>query len=372
MKILEDKNRIFGLDLVRALAIIFVLVAHIISYFIIPFAQNKFTAGVLGRVFSYPLGFFGVEIFFVLSGYLIGSILIKKVIQSRSIKELFNFYIRRWFRTLPLYFLVVFLLLFDPYTNYNFSWKNLVFLQNFDLKAIEYNFVSWSLSVEEWFYLLIPLLFLLIFIFYKRQKESKVFLFSCVSIVFVSILARILLVNYFNPDFNYGIRRSIFLRLDSLTIGVFFAGIKFYYQNIFNYLKEKQKQLFVFSMIGMFLSFLYLILHGQSDLNVSFFARVLFFPVVSIFCGLLIISLENINKPKYFANKITSISLISYGLYLIHSSIFVIFFNIFKVENFYFSILVSIFFFVFTFVVSYLLYKFYEFPFMRLRVRIKF
>lgn len=371
MKILEDKNRIFGLDLLRCLAILFVLVAHSIASFVIPFSQNKFTAGVLGRVFSYPLGFFGVEIFFVLSGYLIGSIIIKKVIQTRSIKELFNFYIRRWFRTLPLYFLITFFLLFDPYVNYHFSWTNLVFLQNFS-SALEFNPVSWSLSVEEWFYLLIPFLFTVSFVSFKKIKESRLFLFLCIFVVACSIIARMIVVSNINPTFNSGIRLSIFLRLDSLTIGVLFAGIKYYYRAIYDYFLTNRSKVFLIAFFGVFLSFLFLIFTGQLYLNESFFARVFFLPMVSIFFGLLLLCVENITTPKYFAKQVTFISLISYGIYLIHDSLFVIANNVIHISTFFESIVVMTLSILITFVVSFLLYRYFEIPIMNLRDRIRF
>src|SRR6185503_5952862 len=96
---INEKKRIFGLDLLRSIAIILVLVTHTVS-FLDP--QNHY--------YEIPVytGYLGVEFFFVLSGFLIGTILLKihyqdTIINFKSIKL---FWIRRWFRTLPNYYLM--------------------------------------------------------------------------------------------------------------------------------------------------------------------------------------------------------------------------------------------------------------------------
>ena len=83
-------KRNFGLDLCRAIAIIMVIISHIRGYF-----SRYFYVDFLGIN-----GFFAVELFFVLSGFLIGKIIIKDLVVSEN-KDLKKFYLRRWFRTLP-------------------------------------------------------------------------------------------------------------------------------------------------------------------------------------------------------------------------------------------------------------------------------
>ena len=83
--------RVFGLDLLRALAITGVVGAHASSLVIphLPWWFNIISHG----------GFYGVELFFVLSGFLIGRILVGTGEQVREMASLATFYIRRWFRT---------------------------------------------------------------------------------------------------------------------------------------------------------------------------------------------------------------------------------------------------------------------------------
>ena len=92
----DYQGRVFGLDLMRALAIIFVVMSH---GSMLEKANTDFPWIRLVN---------GVELFFVLSGFLIGGILIKNFQKTNSfgIKEIYNFWIRRWFRTLPNYYLV--------------------------------------------------------------------------------------------------------------------------------------------------------------------------------------------------------------------------------------------------------------------------
>lgn len=78
------KNRNFGLDVIRASAIILVLIAHIRYFFVHSYSDdNAFIVS----------GFLGVELFFVLSGFLIGQIVLKDFEYKISLKKIKNFYI---------------------------------------------------------------------------------------------------------------------------------------------------------------------------------------------------------------------------------------------------------------------------------------
>lgn len=365
----DTKNkRIFGLDLVRAIAIVCVLLAHFIGVFLVPIFKDRFVAGVFGKVFSYPLGVFGVEIFFVLSGYLIGRIIIKKIVEENSLKNLFNFYTRRWLRTLPLYFLVIALLLFAPYAN-DFYWQNLLFIQNFNPNALDFNPVSWSLSIEEYFYLIVPFIVFLVFYFYKGNK-AKAFMWTCVCIVVLSIVARVWYINNFTPNFDYGIRKQIFLRLDSLTIGVLFAGMRYYYRAIYDRLIQNRKLVLAVSLVALFLIECYLSFNTHNHFNNSFFARVMLFPLISLCCGFFMISLENIKIKNTYSKYITTISLTSYALYLVHLQIFLIFANFFTPSHIVTSAMFGFLAIVLTFGFSFALYRYYELPIMKFRDKI--
>jgi len=89
---------VYGLDVFRAVAILIVLYAH-----------GKLLSGdAFSFIPDFPL-VDGVELFFVLSGFLIGTILISTIEKEQrfDVKSLFNFWKRRWFRTLPTYYFIL-------------------------------------------------------------------------------------------------------------------------------------------------------------------------------------------------------------------------------------------------------------------------
>src|SRR4051812_29833906 len=115
--ILDNNKRIYGLDILRTFAILSVIYEHgyrLLNPSIISWNQYDFFV------------FDGVSIFFVLSGYLIGQILIKLFQRDVSRKDIYNFWIRRWCRTLPAYFLVLSILGAWFYCIKAISIKNLI------------------------------------------------------------------------------------------------------------------------------------------------------------------------------------------------------------------------------------------------------
>lgn len=132
---ITNSQRNFGLDLLRAIAVLLVVFSHY-------FASTPLRVG----------GVIGVEMFFVLSGYLIGSILYRFTLLSDiRVNDLYTFWVRRWVRTLPnyLFFLLVFTALAYPWYELDVSeWlKYLFFLQNLAEPLNGFYGLSWSLSI---------------------------------------------------------------------------------------------------------------------------------------------------------------------------------------------------------------------------------
>lgn len=169
-KIDIPENRNFGLDLLRFFAIIFVLINHG-SY------QLPKTLKNINQYFYLD----GVLLFFVLSGFLIGSIFIKMCEKKDLKSNIFNFWIRRWMRTIPAYFFVLLIVTFLHFIilkelDLFETIKHFLFIQNFK-EFSPYLFPeAWSLSIEEWFYLLLPifsLCFATDFIILKKVVSSR-------------------------------------------------------------------------------------------------------------------------------------------------------------------------------------------------------
>lgn len=302
------KKRNLGLDIVRSLAILLVLVEHSHIYFL----------------FGNQPGVWGVEIFFVLSGYLIGQIVIRTFSDGISYPKIKEFWIRRWFRTLPMYYLV--LLVLDLFLDKEggFHWQYYLFIQNFT-DSFSFFPVSWSLTIEEWFYLLLPLLLLLA----VPGKPSKKRMTMLLGAVVLSVTAmRFFYVWQVDPTFDLGVRKFIPLRLDALMIGVLLAQIKLNHAQLHKSLAKFP--VFLFSLVGMAAIAIFFYQHSldRAALDESFLGRVLIFPAMSICFALAFPFLEmnpGINGLKDrnpLRVVITQISLMTYTLYLIHYEIF--------------------------------------------------
>ena len=270
-------------------------------------------------------GYLGVDIFFVISGYLISKILIIEQINNKDI-SIKNFYQRRIRRIIPALLTMIVissclgLLFLSPTELIEFSRSSLSsisFISNyfFYLSDVQYDAIdsfskpllhTWSLSVEEQFYIIFP--FLIIFAF-KHLKKDPLFLF--LPLFFVSLIVSEIGSHNFS-DLNF---YSIHSRFWELLTGFFIA-----YFEIF----KKKKQIFLFNSsvtptIGLIVLLLSLIFFNDNNPHPSFITII---PVIGI--SLIIIN----NNKVSIANAILSskifvfTGLISYSLYLWHFPLF--------------------------------------------------
>ena len=215
----QDRERQPGLDLLRALAIIVVVIYHAgIMGFPIP-----------GRVRRW--GWIGVDLFFVLSGYLIGGQLLAPLARKQPV-NLKRFFARRALRIMPAYFVVLAIYIFLPawreYPEMYPWWKFLFSVQNIGLHGGTAFSHAWSLAVEDQFYLTLP--FILIFVNRWRWTPWTI---PC-TIFLGGILLRTFLA-YSHPaevsgvafrDFQAWIYYPTWTRLDPLVFGVAVAAIE--------------------------------------------------------------------------------------------------------------------------------------------------
>lgn len=311
MPIIETKptthQRKFGLDLLRALAILFVLYAHSLKYTLALISHSTFNQTKLD----------GVTIFFVLSGFLIGQIIIKTYEKTDKFTfgVLSNFWQRRWLRTLPIYFLI--LMINYVLIGYNMDVNilpYLTFTQNLFSPHPVFFEIAWSLSVEEWFYLLIPFVLFIISFFSKNKKFNL--LLIIISVVLICLALRGYELTKYdvidNKQLNPIFRKIVIFRLDSIIFGVLAAYCKYYHRAFWN----KSKYLFLFlGFACIFLLKLYPLIRHNIYFYYLFGSNLL--ALATMF---LLPFLDDMKAgSSWFHKLITHISLISYALYLTHT-----------------------------------------------------
>lgn len=213
-----------ALDGLRGLAIILVLVYH-------NFATLNFS----------HFGWLGVDLFFVLSGFLITSIILQDVGKEHWLR---NFYVKRALRIFPLYFLALLLLLFllpllltgnNEFAYYQQrKWWLISFLQNwvfiFDppqSTGVLNHF--WSLAVEEQFYLLWPFAILAI-------RKVPWLLATILSVLFFTVMIRIVVWNQQLSSFPY-YSFYTFTRIDGICIGCAVALVRHWQPGLLSRMK---------------------------------------------------------------------------------------------------------------------------------------
>ncbi|WP_370029999.1 acyltransferase family protein [Flavobacterium sp. 28YEA47A] len=369
---LHNPQRIFGLDLMRAVAILMVLSSHCL--WIYP-ESNSFIAQLL-KLF----GFLGVEIFFVLSGFLIGRILLQSYLKEDfSFSHARNFLKRRWFRTFPNYFLILLInILIAAIIGYKIEslWKYFFFIQNFNKAMPAFFPESWSLSVEEWAYIVLPLFLVLAGLFIKPKNKSKFFAILLVFLAVFSLWAKFSCykntLNINMDVWNTSLKAVVIYRLDAIFYGVLAS---WFYCRRHNFWKKNKS---VFLVMGI-LCFLFITFGigkiGFTPEGQNRFLYIAYLPIVSISISFFLPFLSGWKSEKSkLKNPIVFISLISYSIYLLHYSVILQLMKYFIPIEDYPMLQKHVFTFAYlllTIILSYGLYIGYEKPMMDLREKSK-
>jgi len=329
-----DHRKFYGLDLLRGIAGYGVAITHYLY-----FVQKSIN-------FEY-YSFLFVEIFFVLSGFVLSNQLIKIYKEKKNIK---TFYVRRWFRTIPLY-LVALIFYTAISNNFNFDFfKFLFFVQKAIPNFVEsdYFMVAWSLSIEEFFYIIFPIYLI---IFNKTQPYK-------LAIYFIIILSLVKIINHenFSSDF---LRTGTFLRLDSIAFGFL---LSFYFTRLVNFNKII---IFLTSiLIIIFINYKNIFFNNSGIFTVYF---IFLSQILSMFLVLIFSNIEFLIRGKIFKNICNTLATQTYSVYLFHLIImhFLIISNNFLINN----LVVYI---VILFIVSSVIFKYFEKPILLLRPNYKY
>jgi peptidoglycan/LPS O-acetylase OafA/YrhL len=297
-----------GLDLLRALAIIVVVIYH----------AALFGFKLPGRIDRF--GWIGVDLFFVLSGYLIGGQLLTPLARGNKI-NLGRFFARRVLRIMPAYFVVLAVYFLLPswreYPDMSQPlWKFLLSIQNVALHGGTAFSHAWSLAVEDQFYLALPFLLLLL-----CGRPRAAVIVPCL-LVAGGIGLRAFLAAQ-NPSVDGGVSFRAFqawiyyptwTRLDPLVFGVVLAAIEKFRPQWWNRLANHAIWLWL-PGLGLIVFALYL---GETDyLTVT--ACVWQFPLIAFGMATLLICAVS---PRLFFRRMAIpgaafIASIAYSAYLI-------------------------------------------------------
>ncbi len=296
------------LDVLRGIAVLSVLLFHAF-YWSFPSSPNRLTnLFIRATVF----GWLGVNLFFVLSGFLITGILIDTK-QKPSYYR--NFYFRRVLRILPSYLaLILILILFGQLTFWSVA-LNLLFLANYDALFVLFHVVGygplWSLSVEEQFYLIWPTV--------VGRVSTRVLFYISLALCFIDPFLRWMTAS---GHLSLGsVRGSTILIADNLALGALAA---IFARSRYGTLRNGIKLGLALCLAGLVILLVGLpfgIMHRANIVGDIFQAV----PWNLIFTGVLLFSL-GLRSPLasgIWAAPLRFFGYISYGFYLLHVIIFV-------------------------------------------------
>jgi peptidoglycan/LPS O-acetylase OafA/YrhL len=228
-------QHLVGLDILRAAAIASVLLAHL------PFCVK------VGNFLPWEaLGIWGVELFFALSGFLITGLLYR-LFDEFSFIKLGVYLVRRWMRTIPLYYSAIVLLAGlrwglggNPVVDLE---RYFFFIQTIPTGAHQWFSISWSLSIEEWSYVLFPCA--VAGFWFVRSLDGRFVILFC-SAIFTLTWYRLSLGDVGVP-FDTDIRRALIPRLDALAYG---GLLRVVWRNYKERLLAARTQLLALSIAG--------------------------------------------------------------------------------------------------------------------------
>jgi len=307
------KKRLIQLDILRAVAVFLVFGRHLPG--IRPeMLEGQWWYGVFYR--WQILGWVGVDLFFVLSGFLISGLLFREFNDHGNL-NLLRFYIRRGLKIYPAFYVLIGICLIFGWADIKPGLINIVaelfYFQNYIYGIWGH---TWSLAVEEHFYLLLGLL---LFICVKLNTNRP---FKYIPHIFAGCALLILLLRVLTltivPDVSQRFLQCVtHLRVDSLFFGVFLSYFHHYHHEAFKHFILKHKRVILLSSVLFILPITYL------TIEASFFLKTIGLTLLYIgFGGFLTLSIYCLNSHDLEKNRITrtigNIGVYSYSIYLWH------------------------------------------------------
>jgi peptidoglycan/LPS O-acetylase OafA/YrhL len=312
---MEKTSRANGLDTLRAIAITLVFMYH---YKV--FVSDEPTFG-----FASVVGWVGVDLFFVLSGYLIANQIFAGIARGQQL-SLKYFYIRRGLRTLPAFWFVLALYFLFPTLMGGRPppplWRFLTFTQNLGLQGGTAFSHAWSLCMEEQFYLVLPVLVMA----GTRGNNFAVRAWGLlVALFFMGVTSRTLLWYRYGEDgYQQYIYYSPLCRFDEFLPGVALALLKNFHRPIWERITGHGQRILSLGSLATG-SMLYAIYHGHftDDAGYRSFIVCLGFSLVAMAFGILVLAalsrgswLHRVRVPGAY-----HVALWSYSIYLSHKAI---------------------------------------------------
>jgi len=312
---IAGSNRNIGLDIARATCILGIFIAHTNNY-----------AGAYTTAFNIlgSLSYLMQELFFALSGFLVGNQIIKFINKSKSHHGLLHFYKNRWIRTVPFYliFLLINFIIFHTiyqhvdlllFKKTSFSLFNyLTFTQNLNVPHPTFFPEIWPLPIEEWSFLFLPIPIVLISVLFNKTLNTK----NLLTVLFIEImivtLYRVYYIIQSDPELDWELRKIVVYRLDALLYGFVIRIFSDNYSHILN------KNKFRLLIIGIVLSFGF---YFSKPYLPMLLYKSLFFTVIPIGMSLTLpyFYFGNFNKlSQWLKSILTHFSLTSYAVLLSH------------------------------------------------------
>ena len=314
-----DNHRNFGLDLFKTSAIVLLLLANAIFLF-----QMQMP---IVMQFVPIMGFLGLEIFFVLCGFWLGSSLWKIYNHGDfGSKAAFNFVKRRMFRILPLYIIILCAnLVLASVMDYGVKdmWKYFLFIQNFSKPIPNFFPESWGLPVIVFATIVFPIILWAFSSVVHLKYKKLVFPFVALGLLFVFVWTKWLYnehtTNTTILQWESALKTVTIYRMDSVLIGVLMGWIL---QNKNAFVMKAKWPFATLGMIGILFIAVGVGYFQIFIENYKMFWNVFYLPLTSLSLALLLPLLASWRSmPEFIQNPISVFAKISYSIYLIHFSI---------------------------------------------------